>query len=271
MMVAVDDAAIAQFRARGFALLRGAVDGPRLRAEVEQTLAESEARPHATELTTFAFAPMMSARTPCSLALVDALEPLAARLLDADVVPIRAKGVRYSGSTRWHPDSTRRSPSVGFIAYLDPLTATTGALRVLPASHRPESRADVEACVAAAGKTPGASLDAELALETRPGDLIVMDERLFHASAGGVARLQWRVDYVRAPTSPEEVEEARALLASIFTPDWDGGYDPDVAPTYDEAWLASSRPSVARLEALGVHAMARAQEAAMRARRARGE
>lgn len=263
----MSEASEVHFRAFGFTVLRGAIDSVALRLEVERTLTETRARSHSTPLTTFQFAPMMTARTPCSLALVDELEATATRLLGGVVVPIRAKGVRYSGTTRWHRDSTRRLRSVGFIAYLDPLTAATGALRVLPASHRADAAEDVESVVDAAANAPSDHLVAEQVLATSPGDLIVMDEHLCHASQGGRERLQWRVDYVRVPESDAEREDLRAMVASIFASDWDGGYDPDLAPTYDSAWLSSQRPSVARLAALGVYEMARAQEVAMRARR----
>ncbi|MFO0568043.1 MAG: hypothetical protein U0263_20450 [Polyangiaceae bacterium] len=72
-----------------------------------------------------------------------------------------------------------------------------------------------------------------------------------------------------APESDAEREDVRALLAGIFAADWDAGYDPDQAPNYDDAWRASNRPSVERLGSLGVYEMARAQEASMRALRAR--
>jgi hypothetical protein len=36
-------------------------------------------------------------------------------------------------------------------------------------------------------------------IETEPGDLIVIDEHLFHASSGGAVRRQWRVDYLPVP------------------------------------------------------------------------
>src|SRR5262249_35930230 len=62
--------------------------------------------------------------------------PVATTLLGGPVLPTRAKGVLYGGDTPWHADSAFAVASVGFAAYLEPLRAETGALRVLPGSHR---------------------------------------------------------------------------------------------------------------------------------------
>jgi hypothetical protein len=59
----------------------------------------------------------------------------------------------------------------------------------------------------------------------------------------------------------------RSYLASVFPADWDGGYDVDAHPSYDDQWLESGRRCVARLHQLGAVVRARAQEANMRAAR----
>src|SRR5437868_633252 len=79
---------------------------------------------------------MMTAETPISLSLLDRVEVTAKMILDCAVLPTRAKAVRYSGDTSWHTDSAIPISSVGFAAYLEPLGADNGALRVLPGSHR---------------------------------------------------------------------------------------------------------------------------------------
>jgi hypothetical protein len=158
--------------------------------------------------------------------------------------------MRYFGSTAWHSDSSYPLSSMGFLAYLDALDGATGALRVSPGSHRDRSMAR-QAVV----------------LETRPGDVILLDEHLFHSSEGGDERLQWRVDYVLDPTTPGAEETVRSYLASIFPADWDGGYDVDANPSYEDHWLESGRRCVARLRHLGAVDLARAQEANMRGAR----
>ena len=212
----------------------------------------------------FQYVPMMSAETPVSLSFLDLLEPVAATLLGGPVLPTRAKGVLYRGDTAWHADSASAVASVGFAAYLEPLRAETGALRVLPGSHRGDF-AEALRTLGAAG-APAQALPAHVVV-TEPGDVIAFDEHLFHASAGGGARRQWRLDYLRDPVGVEAEDHARSYFRSIYPPDWDGGYDVERYPSYGPDWQSSRRPSVARLGGLGVYELATRQEARARSRR----
>jgi hypothetical protein len=255
------------FRTFGFLVLRNHFSHSRLRVELEGALAGTSEAPIATGVASVRYAPMMTQRTPHSLALLDALEPVATALLNASVLPVRAKGMSYFGSTRWHCDSTSSVPSLGFAAYLEPLNAENGALRVLPASHQPECGDSVAQFLAGLDADSSVSSLPAFAIATSPGDVIALDEHLYHASVGGEERLQWRVDYVRAPTTEEGETEVRRYFARVFDPGWDGGHDPDAAPSYDADWLASGRPAVDELRRLGVYELANAQEAVMRSRR----
>ena len=69
---------------------------------------------------------MSLSRTPVSLGLVDAFAPTTAELLGREVLPVRAKGAR-SGTRGWHWDSALDVEGVGFLAYLEPLMAESGA------------------------------------------------------------------------------------------------------------------------------------------------
>jgi hypothetical protein len=212
---------------------------------------------------------MMVAETPHSLALLDRLQGAAEALVGEPVIPVRAKGTRYFGSTGWHTDSTDAAvASVGFAAYLEPLGAGSGALRVVPGSHRPELGAAVARYLDLAAPAAVDALPAT-ALETEPGDVIAFDEHLYHASAGGGVRRQWRVDYLRDPRSPAEEAAVRAFLGRIFPPDWDGGYDVDRFPSFGPGWLGSGRAAVERLRKLGAYELASAQEGFTRAQRRR--
>jgi hypothetical protein len=201
---------------------------------------------------------MMSERTPVSLSLLDHFAGVAALLLGGPVLPVRAKGVRYFGSTNWHNDSDHPIASVGCACYLEALDADNGALRVLPASHRGGFGAPAPAGRELSARLPG------LPIETEPGDAIFFDEHLYHASSGGTNRRQWRVDYVLDPVDAAQEAAARNYFASIFVPGWDGGYDADLFPTYGAHWRASGRPWLARLEHLGAHDAADAEESAAR-------
>ena len=128
------------FRRFGFTVLREFFDPRPLAAEIDHVMHDGLVADVArTGELRFQYVPMMTTETPVSLALLDRLEAVAAALLGGSVLPTRAKGVRYSGNTPWHTDSASPLSSVGCLAYLEPLRAEDGALRVLPGSHHPDS------------------------------------------------------------------------------------------------------------------------------------
>jgi len=157
--------------------------------------------------------------------------------------------------------------SVGFLAYLEPVGVDSGALRVLPGSHYPQFRDAIRAF--GAEGLAGPELPHHV-VATEPGDMILLDEHLFHASFGGGIRRQWRTDYVNVPMDAEAEDRTKSYFAGLFAPDWDGGYDVERYPSYGPDWRRSSRTAVAQLEALGVYELAATQEAFMRSRRRAG-
>lgn len=205
----------------------------------------------------FQYVPMMTANTPESLSLLDRTMVVAEELLGGPVVPTRAKAIRYFGSTPWHVDSVHPLASLGFMAYLEPLDANNGALRVVPGSHLPE-RNNLLRAMGGTGK-PATELPSEI-LSTEPGDMIVFDEHLFHSSHGGVARRQWRIDFLRDPVDAAAKNSTRAYFSNIYAANWSGGYDVDRYPSYGPDWRNSGRPAVQRLEALGVYELAAKHE-----------
>jgi hypothetical protein len=253
------------FRTFGFGVVRQFFDPHSLAAEIDQVMHDGlVADVSRTGGVRFRYVPMMTAKTPVSLSLLDRVEAVAATMLGGCVVPTRAKGVRIFGNTPWHTDSASPLSSVGFLAYLEPLGAEDGALRVLPGSHLPDFR-DALRRIGVDGAAASA-LPAHVVV-TEPGDLILLDEHLFHASFGGGTRRQWRVDFVNAPVGAEAEELTRLYFAGLYPPDWDGGYDVDRYPSYGPDWRDSGRPAVAQLDALGVYELAAAQEAFTRSRR----
>jgi hypothetical protein len=240
----VDRSDLQRFRAEGFLLLRDAFDPDPLADEVDIVLRDG-LRSDATVNSGsggigFQGVIMMCERTPVSLSLLDRLAPLASRLLGTDVIPGRAKGIRYTGSTDWHRDSDLPLPDMSFVAYLEPLDAATGALRVRPRSH-------------AAGDS---ATSAALVLETEPGDLIAFDAHLMHASFGGTVRRQWRIDFGVDPTDEHEEALVRADYARILDGSWDLGDDVERYPSFGPYWRTLDRPWTTRLGDLGVYELA---------------
>ena len=67
------------------------------------------------------------------------IHDIAASILGDDFDYSGSDGNYYAGDTGWHSDGwyVNRPPSIKIALYLDPVTGDTGALRVIPGSHRP--------------------------------------------------------------------------------------------------------------------------------------
>jgi len=103
-------------------------------------------------------------------------------------------GNYYVGDTGWHSDGgwQREIRHIKIAFYLDPLTRDTGALRVIPGSHR-VGEGYAEQLQREIGKSAdlwgvaGRDVPA-VALETQPGDVVVFNHTTKHAAFGGGAR-----------------------------------------------------------------------------------
>ncbi len=115
---------------------------------------------------------------------------IASAILGDDFNYAGGDGDFWVGDTAWHPDGNYPDLfAIKFAFYLDPLARDTGCLRVLPGSHLPESywrhgnmppRNARELWDIDPWEIPG-----NIAIETNPGDLVVFNHSVFHASFGG--------------------------------------------------------------------------------------
>jgi ectoine hydroxylase-related dioxygenase (phytanoyl-CoA dioxygenase family) len=119
----------------------------------------------------------------------------AASLLGDDFNYMGSDGNFYAGDTRWHSDGYGGRGGlrhIKFAFYLDPLTRETGALRVIPGSHRAgEPYADqLERAIGQSDQVWGIAGHQvpALALETKPGDVLVFNHDLKHSAWGGSRR-----------------------------------------------------------------------------------
>jgi hypothetical protein len=117
------------------------------------------------------------------------IEGVAAGLLGDDFNYIGSDGNYYAGDTSWHSDGWHgdgpRFIKIAF--YLDPLTRDTGALRVIPGSHKPGDKfADELTANLKKGffSVKGCDIPA-VALDINPGDVVVFNHNIKHASFGG--------------------------------------------------------------------------------------
>ena len=119
---------------------------------------------------------------------------IASGLLGDDFNYSGSDGNFYVGDTRWHSDGWR-SNGILYIKmafYLDPVGADSGCLRVIPGSCYTDDRfaqalqSEIRQSADLWG-IDGRDVPA-VALETRPGDLILFNHNTKHAAFGGGAR-----------------------------------------------------------------------------------
>ena len=122
------------------------------------------------------------------------IHDIAASICGDDFNYTSGDGNFYAGDTRWHSDGYQadRIQSIKIAFYLNPLTRNTGALRVIPGSHRVgDAFADaVEREIRESNKIwglEGRDVPAMI-LETTPGDIVVFNHNLKHAAFGGAER-----------------------------------------------------------------------------------
>jgi hypothetical protein len=138
-------------------------------------------------------------------------------LLGEDYVYLGSDGNFYVGNTGWHSDTDwsgkmRGKPPRIFYKmalYLDPLTRETGALRVIPGSHRygdyyAESLQQSLRTSEQVWGISGAEVPA-VAFETQPGDVVVFNQNTKHSAWGGGKRRRMFTINCTARYADEEV------------------------------------------------------------------
>ncbi len=178
---------------------------------------------------------------PRTVELVDSrrLVSLAERLVGGGVLPspCDTQGILYFDHAGWHNDSGIGIRGVKFVGYLEPVDAGSGALRVLPGSHRlPDSAlSHLYSLDLAVPEVPGQ------VLPTVPGDVIAFDPLLYHASWGGRDRHQWSTLYLRDAITPSQ---RQGLLdwykdGATYVRELPEGWRP-----FDRAWVAEGSGDV---------------------------
>ena len=159
-------------------------------------------------------------------------------LLGTDLIWLGSDGNYYTGDTAWHSDGTVMDMGrIKVALYLDPVSSDTGCLRFIPGSHKMPLHEDLQALrvertkqtIQEGRNNPGAldryrdkgiDVDAQafdtapdqipaFAAESQPGDVVMFDENLYHASFGGrTGRRMFTMCYANIPAS----ESAEAFL-----------------------------------------------------------
>jgi Phytanoyl-CoA dioxygenase (PhyH) len=243
---------IAQFRAFGYVVLPGLLSAGEVTAlEAEVTTALRDAygevgRPPDDAGIAGDYLPLSVDRAALSQSLIADDERLfqgSAALCRRPTVPTAPIATCFTGDvTGWHTDQGADIGGVKFLIHLEPRTAATGALRVIPGSHDPGFAARVDAYQASDPDNQGFDpwpMPA-VVLPTEPGDAIAFDLHLLHASVGGGRRLAWTIEYVPWPGlgDPARLRLVRDYV--VDTVDFsDEAYDEDRWPTWGE-WVAGA-------------------------------
>ena len=189
--------------------------------------------------------PMMDEDTPVLANLMEDSRFLsvAKQLYGDDVLGVIVDGNRYTGNTRWHRDTaTVHQYGVKFAFYLQTVNADTGALRVIPGTHR---LPDDDEFAHGVGATVGELVPAT-SLASQPGDVVAFDLRMWHASFGGNQdRQMCTVVYYANPKIAEELEALRNqgernVLAGIDS------FKPRRQYIYSKKWVSNPQGSPTR-------------------------
>ncbi|HVB43332.1 MAG TPA: phytanoyl-CoA dioxygenase family protein [Streptosporangiaceae bacterium] len=253
---------ILHFRTFGYVTLRGLLtpaEAATLRQEVSDALTDAFGQ-IATEPDDLGgisgdYLPLAASRAPFSLALI-ADDPRtfgsSAELLGSPTVPSAGIATRFTGDSTWH---TRQGPDIGgvtFWADLEPRTAQTGALRLIPGSHLPEFERQLCEYRAADPAISGFGHWEwpHIVVETEPGDVVAFHAHLMNRAEGGTPRLSWTIDYLPWPGlgRPDQMEAAsRLLLDDVEFGHED--YDRDRWPVWRD-WAAGAAQIPSRAIAL---------------------
>jgi hypothetical protein len=255
------------FAANGFVLLPALLDpdeAARLREEVAHNIQRAYDIPAPSDGPATGYdglyLPLAGPQSPLSRALTSdpVMTRLAGTLLGRPPVPKPAKGMIYGDASAWHRDSDDADlHAVKIACYLEPLSGETGALRVLPGSHHPAySNALSEYRAQWPSGTPLDEDDEQrrwpgVVLATKPGDAVIFDVHLWHASLFGRHRSQWTVSFAATPESQAEAEAVRRYIALFLSVRH--VYDHDTYPYYDPDWLGPGAPTfAATMKAIGL-------------------
>ena len=191
----------------------------------------------------------LGAETPFMASLLEdaRFHKTAQQLYGEDVLGMGADANRYVGHTSWHPDHNadpkKDCYGIKFAYYLDPVGARSGALRIVPGSHKFPLHQEVGNTIRRCGleiqDVPS------YVCESMPGDVVAFDLRLWHASWGGAAgRRMCTFVYYHNPRGAEEEAATRNRAARSVKAT--AQYDRPNDPLYPPHWLANHNGSPLR-------------------------
>jgi len=164
----------------------------------------------------------------CNLLDDPRIDDVCASVLRDDYNFYTSDGNFYVGDTLWHSDGYRDTKYLSFklAFYLDPVTADTGCLRVIPGSHKyrdtfadslqkvTDLRSEVDNPSMELWGVDGSDVPA-IPLEVKPGDLLMFNHRLKHSSWGGGDRRRMFTLNFEQRYAEEDIEQLKARIGSL--------------------------------------------------------
>lgn len=143
----------------------------------------------------------------------DRIYEVSRELLGENFIWIGSDGNLYVGDTYWHPDNNNfnyRRIKIAF--YFDPVKAETGCLRVIPGSHMQSQHPSMERFLRSGGQKIDPREVPHFPLESEPGDVVIFNQYLWHASFGGRAgRRMLTLNFGEAPRSEDQLENVKFM------------------------------------------------------------
>lgn len=203
--------AVEQFRSLGYVRLDGLLrpHEKRLSTAFEELFARGPRRGQEGRLGV----PRAGSKHPLLRSLLGQLiEPVTGQIVGKPVTYLGGDAVIYAGDSYWHRDGDHRAAViVKAVTYLEPLDATSGALRVLPGTHGKETDWMGQLpWLEEPGKYLGAAADElpSVVIPTQPGDVILFDTHILHSAFhGGERRRQITWTFATAPENPLAQQE----------------------------------------------------------------
>lgn len=182
---------------------------------------------------------MMGPDTPFFASLLEdpRFYEVAEQLYGEDAFGVMTDANRYVGDTGWHPDTgSLHQYALKFAYYLDPVGAETGALRVIPGSHKDPFHSELLHRLHPSGMSIR-DVPAYVC-ESEPGDVVAFDVRLWHGSCGGSEdRRMCTTLYYNNPKTPEEETMTRKQAAAYLR--LPAHFERPHDPLYDPHWMAN--------------------------------
>ena len=157
------------------------------------------------------------------LAEDDRIYGIGESLLGPDFFLIGTEGNLHTGDTLWHGSGrwAEKVQAVKIAFYPQPLTTTTGSLRVVPGSHRRGSPDLLETLRHDNNDPPSRPFGVKqsdipcVPLELDPGDLGIFTEEILHAAFGGQdKRHQHAINFMENPKTESKERDVRNFYES---------------------------------------------------------